>query len=276
MPTNKREIMAEQDGAPDRRSGGFAEAAAARERGPAPVHLWNPPYCGEIDMRIAADGTWYYCGSPIGRAGPGQAVRLDPAQGPRSLRAGDAGRAGRHRGRRRAVPRRRDEVEETRGRAAPRSSAPMSTTSSRSTPSIRCASSPARRTASSPMSRCAASSGRWSSARSTTISSRSARRRGVATARTGSASPAAGVLSDGPRQRDRRPLSAPSPARLTADGLRRLARERLAAAPRAEAFDSPARARRPRARRPLPTTANVRRAPVRRRCSRRSCRGPRA
>jgi hypothetical protein len=29
--------------------------------------LWNPPYCGEIDMRIAADGTWFYCGSPIGR-----------------------------------------------------------------------------------------------------------------------------------------------------------------------------------------------------------------
>ncbi len=37
-------------------------------RGPAPVHLWNPPDCGDIDMRIAADGTWYYCGSPIGRA----------------------------------------------------------------------------------------------------------------------------------------------------------------------------------------------------------------
>lgn len=28
---------------------------------------WNPPYCGEIDMRIAADGTWYYLGTPIGR-----------------------------------------------------------------------------------------------------------------------------------------------------------------------------------------------------------------
>ena len=30
--------------------------------------LWNPPDCGDIDMRIAADGTWFYCGSPIGRA----------------------------------------------------------------------------------------------------------------------------------------------------------------------------------------------------------------
>lgn len=32
-----------------------------------PVHLWNPPFCGNIDMRIAADGTWYYMNSPIGR-----------------------------------------------------------------------------------------------------------------------------------------------------------------------------------------------------------------
>ena len=32
-----------------------------------PVHLWNPPFCGDIDMRIAADGTWYYMKSPIGR-----------------------------------------------------------------------------------------------------------------------------------------------------------------------------------------------------------------
>ena len=37
-------------------------------RGPAPVHLWNPPDCGDIDMRIARDGTWYYQSSPIGRA----------------------------------------------------------------------------------------------------------------------------------------------------------------------------------------------------------------
>ena len=32
-----------------------------------PVHLWNPPFCGDIDMRIAADGTWFYQGTPIGR-----------------------------------------------------------------------------------------------------------------------------------------------------------------------------------------------------------------
>lgn len=37
------------------------------ERGPPPVHLWNPPFCGDIDMRIAADGTWFYMKTPIGR-----------------------------------------------------------------------------------------------------------------------------------------------------------------------------------------------------------------
>jgi len=37
------------------------------KRGLPPVERWNPPYCGEIDMRIAADGTWYHNGSPIRR-----------------------------------------------------------------------------------------------------------------------------------------------------------------------------------------------------------------
>ena len=32
-----------------------------------PVHLWDPPYCGDLDIRIATDGTWFYLGSPIGR-----------------------------------------------------------------------------------------------------------------------------------------------------------------------------------------------------------------
>jgi uncharacterized protein len=40
---------------------------AASRKEPPPVHLWNPAYCGEIDMRIAADGTWFYQGTPIGR-----------------------------------------------------------------------------------------------------------------------------------------------------------------------------------------------------------------
>jgi hypothetical protein len=42
-------------------------AAARQAKGPPPVHLWNPPFCGDIDMRIAQDGTWFYMNSPIGR-----------------------------------------------------------------------------------------------------------------------------------------------------------------------------------------------------------------
>ncbi len=45
-----------------------AAASAATKKGPPPVHLWNPPFCGDIDMRIARDGTWFYLGTPIGRA----------------------------------------------------------------------------------------------------------------------------------------------------------------------------------------------------------------
>lgn len=43
--------------------------AAKREggKGLPPVHLWNPPFCGDIDMRIATDGTWFYMKTPIGR-----------------------------------------------------------------------------------------------------------------------------------------------------------------------------------------------------------------
>lgn len=33
-----------------------------------PVHLWNPDYCGELDLVIRRDGTWFYEGGPIGRA----------------------------------------------------------------------------------------------------------------------------------------------------------------------------------------------------------------
>lgn len=44
-----------------------ASAKAASGKGLPPVHLWNPPFCGDIDMRIARDGTWFYQGTPIGR-----------------------------------------------------------------------------------------------------------------------------------------------------------------------------------------------------------------
>ncbi len=40
---------------------------SGRQRGPAPVHLWDPPFCGDLDIRIGRDGTWYYLGTPIGR-----------------------------------------------------------------------------------------------------------------------------------------------------------------------------------------------------------------
>ncbi|MBK8771346.1 MAG: DUF1285 domain-containing protein [Rhizobiales bacterium] len=45
---------------------GLKDVQAAGTKLP-PVHLWNPPFCGDIGMRIAADGTWYYLNSPIGR-----------------------------------------------------------------------------------------------------------------------------------------------------------------------------------------------------------------
>lgn len=41
--------------------------AAAGLRGVAPVHLWNPAHCGEIDIVIRRDGVWMHEGSPIGR-----------------------------------------------------------------------------------------------------------------------------------------------------------------------------------------------------------------
>jgi hypothetical protein len=45
-------------------AGALGKASA---KGPPPVHLWNPPFCGDLDLRIAADGTWYYLKTPIGR-----------------------------------------------------------------------------------------------------------------------------------------------------------------------------------------------------------------
>jgi len=37
------------------------------ERTTPPVERWNPSHCGDSEMRIARDGTWYHQGSPIGR-----------------------------------------------------------------------------------------------------------------------------------------------------------------------------------------------------------------
>jgi uncharacterized protein len=45
-------------------TGAVLRAAA---KGPPPVERWNPPFCGDLDMRIATDGTWFYLKTPIGR-----------------------------------------------------------------------------------------------------------------------------------------------------------------------------------------------------------------
>ena len=66
--------MANQGRKPDQGLEGLTAAArdaanaSATGKGLPPVHLWNPPFCGDLDMRIASDGTWYYMGTPIGRA----------------------------------------------------------------------------------------------------------------------------------------------------------------------------------------------------------------
>ncbi|WP_292069833.1 DUF1285 domain-containing protein [Brevundimonas sp. UBA7534] len=55
---------------PKARGGLQAVTEAARQapgRGLPPVHLWNPPHCGEIDIVIRTDGVWMHEGSPIGR-----------------------------------------------------------------------------------------------------------------------------------------------------------------------------------------------------------------
>jgi len=44
-------------------TGALSRAAA----GGPPVEQWNPPFCGDLDMRIAGDGTWFYLKTPIGR-----------------------------------------------------------------------------------------------------------------------------------------------------------------------------------------------------------------
>lgn len=54
--------------APDLATMTLAEVArAVAERRLPPVEQWNPTRCGDSEMRIARDGTWYHQGSPIGR-----------------------------------------------------------------------------------------------------------------------------------------------------------------------------------------------------------------
>jgi len=52
----------------ENRLGGLAELLReSTGRQLPPVEQWNPPYCGDIGLAIAADGTWSYRGSPISR-----------------------------------------------------------------------------------------------------------------------------------------------------------------------------------------------------------------
>jgi len=44
-----------------------ASAKAAKTRGMPPLEQWDPPFCGDLDMQIKRDGTWFYQGTPIGR-----------------------------------------------------------------------------------------------------------------------------------------------------------------------------------------------------------------
>ncbi len=60
-------MTGENEPSPPNAEGVAAEARKAGRKGPPPVHLWDPPFCGDLDMRIARDGTWFYLGTPIGR-----------------------------------------------------------------------------------------------------------------------------------------------------------------------------------------------------------------
>ena len=151
---------AEPAGFPPGLAGLVAQAGqAAKTR---PVERWNPPYCGEIGMRIAADGTWLYRGSPIGREAlvrlfasilrrepDGRHVLVTPVERV-GIEVEDAPFLG------------VEMVADGRAPSAASASAPMSATSSRQGPTIRCASKRRpKRVGSSPMSACAAASMRF-------------------------------------------------------------------------------------------------------------------
>jgi hypothetical protein len=69
MPEDQQQPNATLSAARD--TGGLEAliARAARAgKGAPPVERWNPAFCGDLDMEIRADGTWFYMGTPIGRA----------------------------------------------------------------------------------------------------------------------------------------------------------------------------------------------------------------
>ena len=136
-------------------------AGATAGKGPPPVHLWNPPFCGDLDMRIAADGTWFYLKTPIGRPA---LVKLFASvlkrEGDKYFLVTPVEKCG-------IVvddaPFLAVELQVEAGRARPQSciSAPMSTTGSPAGPTMRCASSRKPAPAgSSPICTCGAICGR--------------------------------------------------------------------------------------------------------------------
>lgn len=66
-PLTPENLMHRLDAAGGRAAG---DAEHRKSAGPAklpPVHLWNPPYGGDLPMEIKRDGTWFYMGTPIRR-----------------------------------------------------------------------------------------------------------------------------------------------------------------------------------------------------------------
>jgi hypothetical protein len=69
MPDDQQQSNATLSAARDTSGLEALIARAARAgKGAPPVERWNPPFCGDLDMEIKADGTWFYMGTPIGRA----------------------------------------------------------------------------------------------------------------------------------------------------------------------------------------------------------------
>ena len=66
MSTVTKSVNLADPQAADNLAKALAQAARGK-KGPPPVHLWNPPYCGDLDIRIARNGQWWYLGTPIGR-----------------------------------------------------------------------------------------------------------------------------------------------------------------------------------------------------------------
>ncbi len=62
-----KDIAGEATDSPGTAVDPFESLRKIKSRGPAPVHLWDPPFCGDMDMVIARDGTWVHEGQPIRR-----------------------------------------------------------------------------------------------------------------------------------------------------------------------------------------------------------------